>query len=144
MAPDLRHHEIGIVLHVHYCGKGIVVGLNAQVFLPQLLVVVPLLPISGLDGLVTFNHVKCAGFKTVSGLYILLIDLLADIVDTQELAVKIYHRRTECLQGQIEPASAACLLQKAVTEHGVVPVVARCTQRKIIKLVAPVVMEQLV
>ena len=144
MAPYLSHHEIGIVLHIHYPGKGVIVGLYAQVLLPHLLVVVPLLPVAGLDVLVTFNHVKSAGLKSVTGLYVLLVDLLTYVMDTQELAVKIYGRWTERLQCQIESAPAASLLQQSVAEHGVVPVIARCTQRKVIKLFARIVMEQLV
>ena len=144
VAPNLCNHEIGVVLHVHNGSQSVIIALYAQVFLPQFLVMVPLLPIAGLDVLVAFNHVKCTGFKAVTGFYILLVDLFANIVDSQEFSVKIYYRRTERLQGEIEPAPAACLLEQAVTEHGVVPVVARCAQRKIIKLVAPVVMEQLV
>ena len=97
VAPDLRHHEVGKVLNVHYGSQGIVVGLYAQVFLPQLLVVVPLLHIAGLNVLVTFNHVKRAGLKAVAGFHILLIDFLAYVVDSQEFSVKVYHRRTERL-----------------------------------------------
>ena len=80
VAPNLRHHEICVVLNVHNSGQGIIIGLYAQVFLPQFLVLIPLHHIAGLNVLVTFNHVKSSVLKPVPGFNILLVDLFAYVV----------------------------------------------------------------